>query len=304
MTDAGRAAIERAKQDGSWTYLDDVEALVIPADLAALLATDAGPAVAGGARGPTLTGVHKPIGKGSKIRLRRTYKPGRTQITDGALMRSPQLVSKANYDILKAYTKKILTRFPPDHYFYVGCGRTPTPIIAMLKNLGPSVAMNFPASSMKVDGRAMFAKYRDNYTEHIEQLIPEEIRTGDRKILLMDYSSGPSLRGLQGALDAYREAGNPLPEVELLVVGQNATWAHAINEGAYWDHREAVAEFEGETYDKGHIIHSAQGTLSALSRNPKHAEHRRTIFQRMMRDEDLDQFLRDNFSHLVEGGKR
>lgn len=41
MTDAGRAAIERAKQDGSWTYLDDVEALVIPADLAALLATDA-----------------------------------------------------------------------------------------------------------------------------------------------------------------------------------------------------------------------------------------------------------------------
>lgn len=41
MSDAGRAVIERAKQDGSWTYLDDIEALVIPDDLAALLATDA-----------------------------------------------------------------------------------------------------------------------------------------------------------------------------------------------------------------------------------------------------------------------
>jgi uncharacterized protein YdeI (YjbR/CyaY-like superfamily) len=33
MTDAGRAAIERAKKDGSWTRLDDVEDLIIPDDL-------------------------------------------------------------------------------------------------------------------------------------------------------------------------------------------------------------------------------------------------------------------------------
>ncbi len=41
MTDAGRAAIERAKQDGTWTILDDVEALVMPPDLVALF--DANP---------------------------------------------------------------------------------------------------------------------------------------------------------------------------------------------------------------------------------------------------------------------
>lgn len=34
MTDAGRAVIERAKADGTWTILDDVEALVVPDDLA------------------------------------------------------------------------------------------------------------------------------------------------------------------------------------------------------------------------------------------------------------------------------
>ena len=35
MTDAGRAAIERAKADGSWTILEPVEDLIVPDDLAA-----------------------------------------------------------------------------------------------------------------------------------------------------------------------------------------------------------------------------------------------------------------------------
>lgn len=42
MTDAGRAVIEAAKADGSWTILDDVEAGVLPQDLAAALAGTGG----------------------------------------------------------------------------------------------------------------------------------------------------------------------------------------------------------------------------------------------------------------------
>ncbi|WP_323758084.1 YdeI/OmpD-associated family protein [Roseivirga sp.] len=37
MTQAGLASIETAKQNGSWTFLDEIEALVIPEDLAAAL---------------------------------------------------------------------------------------------------------------------------------------------------------------------------------------------------------------------------------------------------------------------------
>jgi uncharacterized protein YdeI (YjbR/CyaY-like superfamily) len=37
MTDAGREKIEAARQDGSWEFLDDVEALIEPDDLAAAL---------------------------------------------------------------------------------------------------------------------------------------------------------------------------------------------------------------------------------------------------------------------------
>jgi uncharacterized protein YdeI (YjbR/CyaY-like superfamily) len=33
MTPAGQAKVDRAKKDGSWSFLDDVEAMIIPADL-------------------------------------------------------------------------------------------------------------------------------------------------------------------------------------------------------------------------------------------------------------------------------
>tara|TARA_R110000796_G_scaffold71409_3_gene162019 strand:+ start:6000 stop:6581 length:582 start_codon:yes stop_codon:yes gene_type:complete len=42
MTKAGLASIATAKQNGSWTFLDEVEALVIPEDLAAALADHEG----------------------------------------------------------------------------------------------------------------------------------------------------------------------------------------------------------------------------------------------------------------------
>ncbi len=38
MTDAGRAAIEAAKADGSWSILEPVEALIVPDDLASAFA--------------------------------------------------------------------------------------------------------------------------------------------------------------------------------------------------------------------------------------------------------------------------
>jgi uncharacterized protein YdeI (YjbR/CyaY-like superfamily) len=38
LTDAGRAVVERAEQDGSWTLLDEVENLTVPEDLVVELA--------------------------------------------------------------------------------------------------------------------------------------------------------------------------------------------------------------------------------------------------------------------------
>jgi uncharacterized protein YdeI (YjbR/CyaY-like superfamily) len=42
MTEAGLASIETAKENGSWTFLDAIEALIVPEDLAAALAKHKG----------------------------------------------------------------------------------------------------------------------------------------------------------------------------------------------------------------------------------------------------------------------
>lgn len=46
MTPAGLAVIDAAKADGSWTSIDDVEAMIVPEDLAAALAAEPGAAAA------------------------------------------------------------------------------------------------------------------------------------------------------------------------------------------------------------------------------------------------------------------
>jgi uncharacterized protein YdeI (YjbR/CyaY-like superfamily) len=46
ITAAGQAAIDRAKADGSWSQADEVDALVVPADLASALAASPGAASA------------------------------------------------------------------------------------------------------------------------------------------------------------------------------------------------------------------------------------------------------------------
>jgi uncharacterized protein YdeI (YjbR/CyaY-like superfamily) len=53
MTDAGRAAVEAARADGSWTILEPVEALTVPDDLAAAFAAQPGTLERWGAFAPS-----------------------------------------------------------------------------------------------------------------------------------------------------------------------------------------------------------------------------------------------------------
>ena len=55
MTPAGRAVIERAQADGSWTFLDDIEDLIVPDDLAEALRRGSRGSVRGADRGPPQT---------------------------------------------------------------------------------------------------------------------------------------------------------------------------------------------------------------------------------------------------------
>jgi hypothetical protein len=260
---------------------------------------------------PPVEPRHRVAGRGHDVRIRTPYRPGLRPLTRGPLIAldpsttwSNGLVGEANYQAIKTYAIEVLRRYPPDRFYYVGIGRSPTTVIAMLKNLGPDLAMSFPASGLNDHARARADAHRSRYQAHIEGLIPRSVRHGDRKLLLLDLSSGPSLRGLEAVFADYRAAGGVLPDVELVSLG---TWGARRESGVplidlgtdYAEARDLVAEYRGEQNDGGHIIHSAGGTLDALRRNPMHGEHRRALFQRMRRDLALDRVLRAEFPTLL-----
>jgi hypothetical protein len=238
--------------------------------------------------------------QGKLIRLRSLYKANLDPLSEGALMTSPALLDKANYENLRDYAQSIMTKYPPDQYYYVGVGRTAGPVIAFLKNVSPHIAANFPSSGMREDAYALGPAH---YNQHIEALIPEDVRHGDRKILLIDQSGGRSLRGLRGAFDGYRSNGGAMPEVEMVTLGMQSldpTIGSIDHAQGFWKDREEVAEYIGEQRDGGHVMHQAQGGIESLKRNPKHAEHRRKLFQRMARDATFDAFLRAQFPTLLK----
>jgi hypothetical protein len=251
-------------------------------------------------------GVERPLvrnrpvaSRGSDVRLISRYRARLPALPSGPLMRDEGLLDQGNYENLREYGRAIMKKFPLDRYYYVGVGRSAGAVIAFLKNVSPDIAANFPASEAG-DAPEMLATHGANYHAHIEAMIPEAVRRGDRKIVLIDQSRGGSLRGIQAVFNHYRRSGRPMPEVELLTLGLKEDTLHSIDLGIeYWKNRDAVAEFIGERRDQGHIIHTDEGGLSSLTRNPNFAEHRRRMLGRMRRDADLDAFLRQSFPQLT-----
>jgi hypothetical protein len=153
-----------------------------------------------------------------------------------------QLFTAQDYAQARELTKIILERYPPDEYVYVGMGRSPTPITAMLKTLfGDDAAINVPLSNMATfspnpkqkgvfmgdDGelhsvgpptRTQERVY--NLRHHLDQFIPPDEKLGGRKILLIDYAnSGDSLVNGDREIREYLRERNPAHPTELKSFG-------------------------------------------------------------------------------------
>ena len=119
-------------------------------------------------------------------------------------------VSSGEYIHVSATAQDMLQRFSPKDYYYVGIGHLPSKLIAFVQALSPELGRTFPASGLgggtKHSGiDAEFSEYR----RHIEALLPVDVLRGKRKILLVDYSSGPSLENFRYALKRYlKERGS------------------------------------------------------------------------------------------------
>lgn len=99
---------------------------------------------------------------------------------------------------IRSIAEKIIRDYPPQKFIYVGLGRSPIPVIAMLKALrGDDVAMNISMSNVgemhkytKIPG-GMPSYYRQSalLQHHIAVSLPSNVELNGRDLLIIDYAS-------------------------------------------------------------------------------------------------------------------
>lgn len=156
---------------------------------------------------------------------------------------------------------KILQKYPPTQYQYVGVGRGPTPIIAALQAiLGEAGAVNIPVTNLKYVGRMddidsefdvnEFYKRNSRILNHVSQLLPSEKELGDRKVLVIDLVRDPkNVLQYQSLFNdvSFERNKNAPRAVQVLAVGRKAN--------AYVDFQRAGIETMnvGSSFH-GHLI--------------------------------------------------
>jgi hypothetical protein len=123
-------------------------------------------------------------------------------------------------EAVHATAREILASYPPDRYVYVGLGRSPAAIIAVMPTLDGRVsALNMPLSSYRpgpveptsiltdlLDGPALTDEQEHMLREHFAEFLGDALGT-DRDILLVDYvDGGQSLISLQHYLQRYTQS--------------------------------------------------------------------------------------------------
>jgi len=124
---------------------------------------------------------------------------------------------------MQRVTDALLTRFPPDTHIYVGLGRSPAPIMAMLEAKGIRGTHSLPLSSFRSHPESRnwwgytwtYAGYagrlRDSLVDklfrHFAHFLPNIAQLGQKNLVIMDYSeSGLSLASAHSYLREYYKA--------------------------------------------------------------------------------------------------
>lgn len=111
-------------------------------------------------------------------------------------------LSDGEYAEIKSVALNILERYPPERYYYLGIGRSPTPILAFFEVLGMDrkAVSSMPMSSVKYYSKSTSHKIFQNF----EILAPTASVIRKRKILMIDlWNSGGSIKRAHDLLRRY-----------------------------------------------------------------------------------------------------
>lgn len=103
-------------------------------------------------------------------------------------------VSDQEFDEIHRVTQTIVKQFPPDKYYYLGIGRSPAPILAVLQSAIPGSASQLPLTGFNYSEKghpespSMNSRQTAALESHFERFLPTPEQLKGRKILLIDYS--------------------------------------------------------------------------------------------------------------------
>jgi hypothetical protein len=207
------------------------------------------------------------------------------------------------YPALRREAQRLLLEFPPGQHYFIGVGRTPTPMIAFLRNLSPELATSVPASGLKRTRPEHLAAYFD----HFDHFVPPDVLRGDRTVVFLDGSSnGGSAEVLETLFNRYQAARGARLETQVTVWDEGGETRRSGRVRVFGAPEYPFMESDSiAVFDRAHYIGEPGYALKTLryARNPEHAQFRRALMVRMKGDAELGSWLRTQFPGLVTDGR-
>jgi hypothetical protein len=205
-------------------------------------------------------------------------------------------ISDEGYRHLIGATQELLAAYPPDRYFYVGVGRSPSALVEALQALVPHGAQGFPVSGLSARAnRAISAEPRAEYERHLDHFFPKPERLQGRTILLMDsVSGGATLLRMKEIFEGFLRSRGIEARVETMAIrGRSPNIDHTLP-GPFDPMKpggESIARYDA------HYI--GKETLEDLRRNPARKPFVLSLLARLYGDDYVDRLAARGFKLLV-----
>jgi hypothetical protein len=232
-------------------------------------------------------------------KLRSPHRKGLPSLKPGPLLTVGDdelpVLDKAGYAALSETARRFLDRYPPsDGRFYLGIGRSATPILAFLENLGtPSVGY------LAVDGLD-----EENHNKRAEKTaldryvaaaVPLEVLKKHQPITLFQSAdTGHTLEAVKDAIERYAQAKGSRSRVEMVSLAKEEP-SNGV-EGVAVVSTRAMLGASGKGYRAAspYAYHKiGKHDLSDLTPRRAYTAFKASLLERMRRDGDLDTFLHE-----------
>ena len=232
------------------------------------------------------------VSRAAVWQVRNPYRKGLPRLGSGPILkvgddRYPVLDAEG-YASISRSARDFLDRFPPDGRYYVGVGRSSTPLMAYLDNLGTRNLGYLPADGMTEEN--MSRSVKEKLAAYLAQAIPAgALKAGLTLTFFQRSETGYTLLALKTAAERWVKATGSRSAVEVVAMGPEDP---AVD--------EEMRHVKTRTLRSGGYLGSSifpyhrigKHDLSELKPRPAYAAFKKSLLQRLQRDGELDEFLR------------